>query len=123
MLAKRLMDELKRKDYLVFGDEDINVGMNWAEPITNVISEAAKEGVVIALLTEAALTVQFVESEICYALKEGGNIFPVIVGDIELPREMSFMLEEYQCYRLPKDPTDAELCELVDEIGYDIIKK
>jgi len=124
LLAKRLADELERNDYLVFQDEmNITVGSACAEVIVNVISEASKEGAVIALLTEKALSSSFVKNEIKLALNEGGNIFPVIVGDIELPIDMKMLLAPYPHYKLSQNATDAEISKLVDEISDYILRK
>ena len=122
-LGDRLIGKLKKKDYLVFSDRDILCGANWASMIANAILEAAKEGCVVALLTQDALNSVSVQQELIFALESGGNILPILVGDAKLEGALRLLLNNRQCFYLGTNPGDEELDKLIDEIGIYLLSR
>lgn len=123
-LARRLKDKLIAKDYLVFFPPDsLTATDNFRHVLADAITAASEEGCVIALLTPHAIQSHWVKTELNYALTQQGNVIPVMVGDFELPVGIKFILHRYQMYRLPEEPSDEDLDQLVNAIGQAIVKK
>lgn len=122
-LARRIKERLEDKDYLVFfAPDSIPAGANFMEIISTSIVEASKDGCVITLLTPNSLKSEGVKHEIMYALKIGGNIIPVMIGDVELSDEMMCYMSGQQVYKLSENPTDDEINEMIEKIGQNIVK-
>lgn len=121
VIANRIIKKFREKDYLVFFDEGITVGANWVEEIANQIAEASKEGCVIALITKNSIESNYLLNELYFALELGGNIIPVVLGNVELSPRLKFTLSNRQMYFLPENPTDEDLDKLINNIGYNII--
>lgn len=117
-VARIIKERFEEKDYLVFFDRDsIPAGSNYLQKITTAITEASQEGCVLVLLSESSIKSMWVEREIEYALSKGGNVIPVLLGDIELPVVLQFHLSNRQMYRLSDNPTIAEIDKMIDTIG------
>ena len=67
-LEKTISKRLKEKDYSVFSVEDLCVGSEWAQEISNMILEASKDGCVIALITQNSMRSEYVKNEIMFAV-------------------------------------------------------
>lgn len=123
-LARRIKDKLEAKDYLVFfAPDSIPAGVSYASVISNAIYEASQEGCVMVLLTRASMESAYVSREVSRAVSNNGTIVPVAIGDIGLTDEFEFYLHANQIYRLSESPTDAEIDQMIDRIGYSILKK
>jgi hypothetical protein len=122
-LGNRLVSKLKEKDYLVFSEQDIICGDNWASTIANAIVEAAKEGCVVALLTREALNSVDIRRELVFALESGGNVLPIFVGDAKPESALKFLLSDHQCFRLEMNPGDENLDKLIDKIGFYLLTR
>lgn len=123
-LAREITKKLREKDYLVISPEDIvEAGSSYSSIITNAVTEASKDGLVILLLTADALNSKYVEYEINMAVQCGGNILPIIVGNVQLSCEMQYVLEPYPKYKLSEKPDEAEIDTLIDSIGRYIVGK
>lgn len=122
-IARRIKQKLLEKDYRVFLEEDITVGCNWAPSIANVIVEASQTGCVLALLSENAVQSPSVRREIEFALEEGGNVVPVLLGDVSLPPVLRLLLGNRQMYQLPDNPSNSEIEEMVQWLGQNIAKE
>ena len=117
-VARRIKDKFEEKDYLVFfAPDSIPVGSNYQQIITTAISEASQEGCVLALLSASSFNSAWVTKEIEYAICKGGNVIPVLLGDIELPIALQFYLSNTQMYKLSENPTNAEIDTMIDTIG------
>lgn len=116
-LARRIKQKLLEKDYRVFLDEDATTGVNWLESTASVIQEASRSGCVLALLTENALKSSFVRQELYLAMESGGNIVPVLVGDVALTPDLRMAFGRCRVYQLPGCPSDGELDRLVQFLG------
>lgn len=123
-LARKITRKLKEKDYLVYFDEEgLGAGISYFEHSANAIVEASKEGCVIALITENSIKSPWVKGEILYAVNEGGNIIPVVVGDVKLDEVLHFLLANRKMYLLPENPSCAEINKMIDEIGKSITNR
>lgn len=120
-LAKKIQRRLKNKDYLVF-DPNFIPGDNWIKATVNAIEEASRDGCVIVLITPNSLQSNSVQNEIMFASREGGNIIPIIVGDTKLNPILLYELSATQTYNLSENPTNEEIDEMIDKIGYAIAK-
>ncbi len=124
VLAGRIKKKLEEKDYVVFFDyDDIMPGQPYASTITNAITEASRDGCVMALITSESVKSAEMLSEVAYAIKRKGNVIPVLVGDVEIDDNLRYFLSRCRYYRLPENPEDADIERMIDEIGYDIEKK
>ncbi len=123
IIADRMIKKLREKDYLVFSDDGITVGANWVEEIANQIVEASKEGCVIALITENSVKSHTVLDELYFASEIGGNVIPIVLGNVELSPGLKFTLGRKQMYFLSENPTDEELDKVINNIGYNIINR
>ena len=119
-IAHRIKQKLMEKDYRVFLAEDITAGCEWVATIASTILEAAKSGCVLALLTENSVKSPSVMREIEFAIEKGGNVIPVLLGEVILPDKLGFLLWKRQMYQLPADPSDTELEEMVQWLGQNI---
>jgi hypothetical protein len=121
-LARRIKNRFQAKDYLVFfAPDSIPARTDYTTVIANAITEASKDGCVIALLTPNSLESKWVQREIMFASHEGGNIIPVIVGNTKLDGVLRFELMRRQMYNLSENPTDDEIDEMIDQVGRAIL--
>ena len=107
---------------MFFAPDSVPVGAEFVTIIENAIVDASKDGAVVVLLTPNALRSEWVKREIVFASHEGGRIIPIIVGDTKLDGILMYELARMQAYRLPENPTDAEIDEMIDKIGRDVVK-
>ena len=71
----------------------INLNNNFVETITKGIDKAAKEGYVLAFLTENGIKSEWVLREIMYAIKRGGQI--ILIASGPMPDNIEFLLHNY----------------------------
>ncbi len=122
LLASKIRDALVKKDYLVyFGADSMSVGESFISQITSAITEASRDGCVIAIITENSVKSNFVMSELLVADNKGGNIIPIIVGNPKIDKGLSLLFDGMKCYRLPEMPSDLEIDNIIEEIGKSII--
>jgi hypothetical protein len=122
-LARRIKERLEQKDYLVFFESDsLSVGASYLSEITNALRDASRDGCVLALITPDFVRSRWTQREILYASQEGGNIIPVIVNHTELDAALRYELYSKQCYHISDAPTDEEIDELIDRIGWSIVQ-
>lgn len=129
-LAQRIQSALEQKDYLVYSSHEHWNGLapSYADHFENVhkaIDLASRDGCVIALIRPNSANPEHSRMyfEVQQALHTGGNVFPVIVGDIHIDDSWMFETLSHQGYHLSNDPTDAEIRKLVDQIGRSIVEK
>lgn len=123
-LARRIKDKLEEKDYLVFFPPDsIPSGVLFYEALMNAIVEASQEGCVMVLLTQAAMESPWVAREVERAILNDGVVVPVAVGNVKLTDEFNFYLNRNHIYTLSENPTDAEIDQMIDRLGYNVLKK
>ena len=124
VLARRIKAIFEEKDYLVFfAPDSIPLSGDYAEIAANAITEAAKDGCVIALITPDSLKSRWVRREIDFAAHQGGNIIPIVVGDFKHDRSLYHTSEHMPQYHLPENPTEEEIYEIIDQIGRHILQK
>lgn len=123
-LARRIKNRFQIKDYLVFfAPDSIPAGSDFVAVIANAIVDASKDGAVIVLLTPNSIQSEWVQREIGFASHNGGKIIPVLVDDVELYGALLYDLGTIQTYNLKDNPTDDEIDEMIDKIGYAILKE
>lgn len=111
-LATRLKKSFLKKDFRVYEEEENFAGSKWAEEVEKTLDEVSKAGVIVALLTERSIRSMYMQFQLNYAVRKGGRIVPIAVGDFELPKEMSNLL----FLRLRSDCTEEEINEIVEKI-------
>ena len=121
-VAKRLREKLQKKDYLVYWDDDMLVGMNWVETIANQIYQASNEGCVIVLLSEASIQSSSVMREIFFACERGGNIIVVVLGNVTISPSIKMLLGTRPIFHLSEIPTEEEMDCMIEYIGRGILK-
>ncbi len=122
-LAQRIKDKLNQKDYLAFWDDDLPAGISYVKAITANLQKACHDGCVIAIITENAIRSNHVMTELMLALESGGNILPMIVGNVVLDDVLKCLLANIQCVLVSEDPTDEELDRAVDAVGNIIVNQ
>ena len=115
-LKQKICDKLTERDMLILSDEDFSSGQSWVERAKIIIDEAARNGFVIILITEAFLHSSIVKYEIDEAIKGGGKIIPVYVGNAKMPENILELLGDTQGVRIGESPSDEELNKIVDSI-------
>ena len=78
----------------------------------------AREGFVIALITEASIRSRFFTDELAYAVKNKVPILPVVAGNSYVLFELMKTVPEigrYQLENLSADPTDEEIERVVKD--------
>ncbi len=123
VLAEKIKRKLDQKDYLVFWDEDVQSGVSYARQIASNIEIACKDGCVIAVITENSIKSDYVMNELMMAIERGGNVLPIIVGDIELPTKLKFLFSNIQYIFMSATPTEEEIYRAVDTVGNIIVNK
>ena len=121
-VSSRFQTELERNDYLVFGSKSFTGQKDFWRQTKKELIQAAKEGLVIALLSERAMKSAYVSWEIFAALKKGGNVIPVLLGSAELSEEYASKLADRQIYHLSETPTDEEIRAVIEKISDRIVK-
>jgi hypothetical protein len=121
-LVARIYRKLEEKDYLVFFDK-LCAPTEYENMVAHAITEASQEGCVLALISAAYQKSPWAMRELLFALKQQGNVIPVILGDFEIDPSLQFHLDSVHCYHLSENPSDADIDELIENIGRSIIKK
>ncbi len=120
-IYKVFKDKLVEKDFLVYSDDGINAGYNWAEELTDAIIKASSEGCVIALITENSAESLFLRNEINLAISMRGRVIPIYIGNPRLHDGLSLQLSRCQCFRLPEKPTEDEISRVIEHISSGIV--
>ena len=123
LLVERIKKKLQEKDYLVFDPGSISPGIGFEDALSDAISDASKEGCVLALITPDAMKSKWVLLEFRYAIEQGGNVIPVIVGDVTLNEPLLALFGAIQHYCLSETPSDEEIEKMVDAIGQVIVNE
>lgn len=123
-LARKIKLRLENKDYMTFyPQDDITAGDTFARAITSAIDEASRDGCVIVLITENSVHSKSTLLEIDIAMNKGGNIIPILIGDIEVSDAMRYYIMRSRWYSLPKNPSDEDIDEVIDRIGQSIVSE
>jgi len=122
-IAARIIDKLREKDYRVFdATTDLGVCLSYTDSFCSIIESVAKEGIVLYLVSSTSLQSQWVFHEVEYALKCEGKVIPVVLGDTLLTEKFNLLFGDVLYYRLPAQPTDADLDALIESIGKSIVE-
>lgn len=120
LLGRQIKKSFEEKDYQVFfAPDSIPAGSMFEQVITNAIVEASHDGCVIALLTEHSIRSPLVEQELALAMKQRGNIIPIIIGDVSADTDSPIWqeLSNYNAVFLPESPSDEMIDQCIDKIG------
>jgi len=82
-VAARIADRLREEDYRVLSPAGIPAGQNWMKWIVSAIDQAAKNGLLLMLLSPACLSSEFTKAELKYALSKGSLVVPILVENID----------------------------------------
>jgi len=124
LLIQPLVDEFVKKDYSVFYDDNfIKPGESFAESIESKITRCSRNGFHIIVITKASLESQYVQKEVSFAREQGAWIVPIVVGDVELPQKLAFMLGATRINRVPEKPTKKDFSHVVDQIDEAVKKR
>ena len=118
-LARQIQNAFGSKDYQVFfPTDDI---FSYEDTCASVINQAHS---VVALITENSVSSKFVEHEISQAIIFKKQIFPIIVGNVELDLTNPIWneLASYNCFFLSEFPTNEMIDNVIDKIGKFIVK-
>ncbi len=117
-LARQLEEVLKNAGHTVFRDESsIHGGTKWAEVIEKGIRESS---VVLSLVSNAALSSDWVLNEIDFALRHGKVLLPVVLEKLEESLEFQefiprFLRIQYLLYSGDTDRLSIEVLHGLDE--------
>jgi hypothetical protein len=104
--ARRIVDRIREEGYRVFFDLDsLDPRTLWLAAIESAIDEAAKNGLLVMLLSPSSARSPWFLHEIELVLAKGATFIPVMTGpddDIfwSLPREFRKKITERQCIML-----------------------
>ncbi|MBQ6568784.1 MAG: toll/interleukin-1 receptor domain-containing protein [Clostridia bacterium] len=116
-LADRITEKLEAADYLVLGSKTLQVGKNWGEQVSDMISEACKDGFLILLITPNSPDTQTLHiDKILKAEKNGGKIVPVFVGAKKTQNKYGGLFKRFQGINVSLHPSDKELDSLMRQI-------
>ena len=114
MIAQAIYNECIKHDLKVFYDLNlIKTGDSYVKPVSSVITDVAKQGCVVLILSENALASNYIIREIGFAISKGAYILPVIIGDVGLPPEFKDYLADKQFYRLSMPASEEQISEIV----------
>ncbi len=115
-LVERLKTALVKRDFRVYANEDVlSSGASWGKQTKKTIKDISKEGSVIVVLTEQSMQSVYIRMEFMHALRCGGRIIPIVVGDVDLSKtEWSFLIG-YPHFRMNKIDSDEEIEEFVND--------
>jgi hypothetical protein len=118
-LARQFQNAFEEKDYQVyFPVENI---FSYEESCASAIKQAHS---VVVLITENSVSSKFVEHEISQAIRFRKQIFPIIVGNVELDLTNPIWneLASYNSFFLSEFPTNEMIDNVIDKIGKFIVK-
>ena len=117
IIAQAIYNECIKHDLKVFDEvNSIKSGESWEKSVSSAIKDAAKQGCVVLIISENAVTSKFVRDEMYFAISLGAYVLPVIVGDVDLPPEFKFCLSRLprkQFYRLSMPASEEQISEIV----------
>ena len=103
-------------DMLVLSDDNFSFGSIWLDELNSRIEAASRDGFVLLLITESSQNSHWVTEEMRRAIKAGGKIIPVYIGNATLSGELLEHLGDIMGAKLSSEPTDEELNILVQRI-------
>lgn len=123
-VAKEIRNKLREKDYIALTVADaLPVGTAfWKRGVRKAIVDASRDGCVLLLLSERSVQSAYVKYMAAYTLRKGGNIIPVMLGNEKLDEDYRRYLHNRQIYHMSVSPTEEELEQLVENIGFRIME-
>lgn len=120
MVATKISDAVRKHDYGVWTDAELQPGEDWAAVLGAAIDKAVQHGFVLLLLSKASLQSQFCRQETIYALKRvtasgRSNVVPIIIEKFDrtaLPSD----LQAIQYFDLTTGPFDERIEALIDNL-------
>lgn len=109
-IVKILAQQLMQYDFDVWYDERLLPGESFQETIAGKIEAVVKYGFFVAIITEDYEQSYCGMYELPFALKNGTQIIPVVIGNAEIP----LMLKQHKCYRLPSYPQAEDMKLIAD---------
>lgn len=113
-IAEAIYKACVKRDFKIFWDEDILCGEDWTTRIENEMSEVAKRGCVVLIVTKNSLASEYIKSELEFALSKDAFVLPIIVDD--LSDMVPFRLSGKQYYQLKTPVSSEQIEEIVDLI-------
>ncbi|MBO5736848.1 MAG: toll/interleukin-1 receptor domain-containing protein [Clostridia bacterium] len=113
-LTARLKKALLASDFRVYEEEEfLSAGGSWFSTVKRTLKDISKEGTVVALLTERSIQSSYIKIELETALRYGGRVLPILVGDLDLTGTGLEFLSKRTHFRLENPDSDEELKEFV----------
>lgn len=121
-LKQLIQNKLLAKDMLVYADEELLIAsIPWFDNTFNHIVDASKNVFFIALITENSIKCKHQQREIEVALKSGGIIIPVYVGNVMLPANLMLLIGHIVGIRLSDNYCESDIDQIVDRILKEVV--
>jgi hypothetical protein len=82
-VAERIADRLREEDYRVPSPSDTRPDQSWAEQTESAIDLAARDGLLVMLLSHPFISSKYAKAELKYALSKGSLVVPILVENID----------------------------------------
>lgn len=93
---------LLSRDFLVFDDHEIPVGVDFRRYIQTEIDASVRDGFVLLLVTENLENSDWIKKEIEYTTTAGGKIIPIYIGNATLDCTWDYDVRELQGVHLDR---------------------
>ena len=115
-VADRIMKCLVKNDFLVLSDNDLTPGCDFVKAIDSMIDQAAKEGFVLQLISEASLRSHWVAKESQTTAFLNGKTVYIVLGDPDIDEQLKERIENSLNLKLSADPDEQEIEKIVQYI-------
>jgi hypothetical protein len=106
-----LLEERKIRCWIA--TRDIAAGTDWVDRIPQAVEQAE---LVIVLLSPEALSSDWVDRELNWAIARNRPLLPVLLGDTAPSERVEFLLGTIQSSTLPEQPQEGDLLRLVAHV-------
>jgi hypothetical protein len=111
---------LLSRDFLVFDDNEIPVGVDFRRYIQTEIDESVRDGFVLLLVTENLENNDWIKKEIEYTNAADGKIVPIYIGNATLDCAWDYDIRELQGVHLDSEPTKEQIEAIISHIEHRI---
>jgi len=116
-----LVKELNDRDYSVWiASDNLKPGQNFVTEITRAISRCTYKGFFIIVISENSVKSKSVLKGLEFAESKGARIVLLILGEPEIPDDISFLITKYQ--QIHADPDKGDFTAVVNLLDSEIKK-